>query len=68
MSDENKHAILSLNFCTSYTEVEVQDKVEGDDGKLKYPTHTIILPPIGSTPYWVDLIATQTDNEGEWID
>jgi hypothetical protein len=67
MSDQNIHAILSLNFCTSYTEVEVQDKIE-EDGKITYPKHTVILPPIGTKPYWVDLIATQEDNDGEWVD
>ena len=66
MSDENDNSILSINFCTSYTEVEVQDRVF-KDGVTKFPTHTIILPPLGSSPNWVDLIATQEDNEGEWI-
>lgn len=67
MSDNNKQSILSLSFCTSYTQVEVQDQVVGSDGKKKYPTHDIILPPLGSKPNWIDLIATQDDPEGEWV-
>jgi len=66
MNDNNKNAILSINFCTSYTEVEVQDVIEVD-GKKKFPTHTVILPPFGSETSWIDLIATQEDNEGEWV-
>ena len=66
MNDNNKNAILSMNFCTSYTEVEVQDVIEVD-AKKKFPTHTLILPPFGSEPSWIDLIATQEDNEGEWV-
>ena len=66
MNDNNKNAILSMNFCTSYTEVEVQDVIEAD-GKKKFPIHTVILPPFGSEPSWIDLIATQEDNEGEWV-
>jgi len=67
MMDGNKHSILEINFCTSYTQVTVQDEIEVD-GKTEYPTHDIILPPFGTTPNWVDLIATQDDNEGVWID
>ena len=66
MSDENKHSIINMSFCTSYTQVEVQDEIE-ENGKKSWPTHDIILPPIGSVVNWVDLIATQNDNEGEWI-
>lgn len=66
MSDENKQAILALNFCTSYTEVQVQDQIE-IDGEIKYPETTLILPPIGTEPNWIDMIATQDDPEGEWV-
>ena len=62
MSDDNKHCILSMNFCTSYTEVQVQDEIN-ENSKVK----DLILPPLGSTPNWVDLIATQNDDEGEWV-
>lgn len=66
MDDNNKNVILSMNFCTSYTEVEVQEETEVG-GKKKFPTHTVILPPFGSDPSWTDLIATQEDNKGEWV-
>lgn len=66
MSDENKHSILNINFCTSYTQVEVQDEIL-EDGELKYPTHDIILKPLGSKVNWIDLIAVMNDNDGEWI-
>jgi len=62
MSDDNKHCILSMNFCTSYTEVQVQDEIN-ENSKVK----DLILPPLGSTPNWVDLIATQNNDEGEWV-
>jgi len=69
MSDKNTQCILSINFCTSYTQVEVQDEID-EDGRRTYPTHTIILPPSGVSLKdinWVDLIAIQEDNRGEWI-
>lgn len=62
MSDDNKHTILDINFCTSYTQVSVQDEIDG-----KFSCHDMILPPIGTTPDWVDQIATQNDPEGEWV-
>jgi len=64
---QDKHIILSINFCTSYTQVEVQDKIE-IDGETRYPKHDIIVPPLKSKPYWVDEIATQNDPEGEWVE
>lgn len=67
MSDGNKHVILALNFCTSYTQVTVQDEIIDEDGNKKYPSKDIILPPIGAKPNWIDLIATQEDNEAEWV-
>ena len=67
MVDSNKHSILGMNFCTSYTQVTVQDEIEVD-GQTQYPTHDIILPPFGTKPNWVDLIASQDDNDGVWID
>jgi hypothetical protein len=54
MSDENEHYILSLNFCTSYTQAEVQDKVDG-----KFTTHDVILPPFETELSWIGSIATQ---------
>lgn len=61
MNDESKLSILSINFCTSYTLVEVQDW----ETKEKQPD--IICEPIGSTPNPVDLIATQDCDVGEFI-
>ena len=62
MSDENKNSILAMNFCTSYTQVNVQQEIDG-----KFPTHNIIVPPLGSAPSWVDGIATQGDHTGQFI-
>jgi len=67
MSDNNKHCILALNFCTSYTQATVQDEIVDEDGNKKYQIKDIILPPLGTKPNWVDLIATQGDNEAEWV-
>ena len=66
MSDNNKHAICEIHFCTSYTQVVVQDEIMVD-GKIKYPTHDVILPPVGSKPNWIDEIATNGDPQGEWV-
>ena len=64
---QDKHCILSINFCTSYTRVEVQNKVEVD-GKTKFPKHDVIVPTLNSEPFWIDEIATQNDPEGEWVE
>ena len=66
MMDGNKHSILAMNFCTSYTQVTVQDEIE-IYGEIKFSTHDIILPPLGTKPNWIDLIAIKNDNEGTWI-
>ncbi len=66
MSGENKHTILSMNFCTSYIQVEVQDETE-IGVKKKYIVHDVILTPFGTESNWIDLIATQEDNKGEWV-
>jgi len=62
---QDEHCILSINFCTSYTQVEVQDKIEVD-GQTKYPKHDIIISPLGSKPNFVDEIAIQNDHKGDW--
>jgi len=69
MSNQNTQSILSINFCTSYTEVEVQDEIDNGCEK-SFPSHTVILPPYGILPEyisWVDLIAIQKDARGEWV-
>jgi len=70
MSKDNTQCILSINFCTSYTQVEVQDEID-ENGKRTFPTHTIILPVIGvslSEINWVDMIAIKDDVCGEWVE
>jgi len=66
MSDSNKNVILAINFCTSYSQVNVQTETIVSC-KVHYVTHDIIVPPVGSEVNWVDLIATQKDNKGEWV-
>ena len=66
MSENNDLSILEIHFCTSYTQVEVQDKINNGKG-LEYPTHTICIQPLGTKPNWVDLIAIQDSNAGSWI-
>ena len=63
---DNDCCITEIHFCTSYTQVVVQDVIN-KDGKTTYPNHDVILPPLKSEPYWVDLIAIQNSNIGEWI-
>ena len=67
MSDSNKHVITEINFCTSYTQVSVQDEIISN-GKTLFPVHDIILKAIGTESNWVDLIATQNDDDGEWVE
>lgn len=59
MSNENKMCILEIHFCTSYTQVIVQDEIDG-----KFTTHDIICDPVGTKPNLVDLIAIQDDETG----
>ena len=69
MSNQNTQSILSIHFCTSYTEIEVQDEID-NNGIKSFPKHTVILPPYGvalKDINWVDLIAIQGEARGEWI-
>ena len=63
---DSDKCILEIHFCTSYAQVKVQDVIN-ESGKMSYPTHDIILPPLKGMVNWVDLIATQNDNVGEWL-
>jgi hypothetical protein len=56
----NDEGIYEMHFCTSYTQVMIQEI--GDDGKLK--NKEIICPPHGTEPNPIDLIATQNDETG----
>jgi hypothetical protein len=71
MSEDNKKTILSIDFCTSYTEVEVQDEVLEEDASglviKKYPTKCLIAKPIGSKVSFIDMIAVQELGECEFI-
>ena len=51
--------IIEIHFCTSYTQVRVQEEKDG-----MCHVHDIICPPIGTKPNFVDLIATQDDETG----
>lgn len=62
MSADNKFKITEIHFCTSYTQVIVQEEKDG-----KFPTMDLIVEPIGSIPNAVDLIATQNDEAGEFV-
>ncbi len=66
MSDANKHSILAINFCTSYTQVTVQEEVDYNGGKA-YPEHDLIVPPELSKVNWIDMIAVKDDTIGEWV-
>lgn len=66
MSDLNNHSILQIDFCTSYTEVNVQDVIE-INGEKSYKCHDIVIQPVGSKPCWIDLISIQGYDEGEFV-
>ena len=58
-----KESIYEIHFCTSYTQVKVQELNE--DGKLK--SIDIICKPVGTNASWVDLIATRDDDTGTFV-
>ena len=61
MSDDNRCSILQIHFCTSYTQVVVQD-LDSDEKPAD-----IVCPPIGMSPNWVDCIATQDCDNGKFV-
>lgn len=58
-----EESIYEIHFCTSYTQVRVQELDE--DGKLK--SLDIICKPEGTKPSLVDLISTQDDDTGTFM-
>lgn len=66
-SDDNKHSILSINFHTDYTQVNVQDEIVSESGQKTHPNFNIIMPPIGGKVNWVSLIIFVGSTEGEWV-
>jgi hypothetical protein len=67
MAKGNKHTILEIHFCTSYTQVKVQDEEVNEVGGNCWPKHDIIIPSELSKVNWVDMIAVQNDPIGEWV-
>lgn len=55
--------IYEMHFCTSYTQVMIQEA--GEDGKFQ--SKEIVCPPVGTTPNPIDMIATQGDDTGEFL-
>ena len=67
MRISNKHTILEIHFCTSYTQVRVQDEII-ENGNIRYPQHDLFLDPLDGSMDWADFIAiTDNDHLGEWI-
>lgn len=58
-----KDCILEIHFCTSYTQVIVQEL----SCESKNTTADIICEAIGVEVNLIDLIATQEDDDGEFI-
>lgn len=58
-----KESIYEIHFCTSYTQVKVQEL--DNDGKLK--SLDIICKPEGTKASWVDLIATKDCDTGAFV-
>ena len=58
-----RESIYEMHFCTSYTQVMIQE--EDEDGKLK--SKEIICDPVGTKPNPIDLIATQDYEAGSFI-
>jgi hypothetical protein len=57
------NAFYEMHFCTSYTQVLIQE--EGENGSLE--SKEIICEPVGSNPNPIDLIAVQNDESGTLI-
>ena len=55
-----KEGIYEMHFCTSYTQVKVQEL--NQSGELI--SKDIICPPIGTVGNFVDMIAIQNDDTG----
>lgn len=64
MSIDNDKSIIEIHFCTSYTQAIVQDTLVNEQGTTTYPTKDIIIPL--ENPNWVDMIAVNEDEIGEW--
>lgn len=58
-----RESIYEIHFCTSYTQVKVQEY--GEDGKMR--SSDIICKPVGVQVNWVDLIAIQDDDTGTFV-
>ena len=58
-----RESIYEIHFCTSYTQVMIQE--EDEEGKLK--SKGIICDPVGTKPNPIDLIAAQDDETGSFI-
>lgn len=59
MSGKDDACILGISFCTSYTQVVIQEKI----GEI-FTQFDLICKPICSEPCTIDLIATANDDEG----
>lgn len=58
-----KESIYEIHFCTSYTQVLVQE--EDPYGNLK--RKDIICPAIGIVPTWEDLLSIRFNDEGVFL-
>ena len=62
-SDMSKSdGIYEIHFCTSYTEVMIQEEIEGN-----LVSERIICEPVGTKASFVDLIAIKDDDLGVFI-
>ena len=62
MSGKDDACIIEIHFCTSYTQVVIQEKKED-----KFVTYSLICDPSGSKPNIIDSIATGNDDEGIFL-
>lgn len=62
-SDMSKSdGIYEIHFCTSYTQVMIQEEIEGE-----LVNKEVICEPVGTKASFVDLIAIQDDDLGCFI-
>ena len=67
MSKDNPHLIISIDFCTSFTEVRVQTKNKRNGWRSLSVSETLILPPLGTNSNPLYMIATADGTKGEWV-
>jgi len=66
MNLKNRHCILSIEFCSQYTKVQVQDEVCNEEGVF-FEVSYLLVEPYESISNFKDLMISEGYNEGKFI-